>query len=68
MKRYGRRGALVAVGGVAASFLLGLAVGWFMWHLLITSLFIATILSPTSVSATVEALHKLASSAAGSDR
>ncbi len=30
-----------------------------MGHLLITSLFIATILSPTSVSVTVEALHKL---------
>lgn len=59
LKRYGKRGALVAVGGVAASFALGLAVGWFMGHSLITSLFIATILSPTSVSVTVEALHEL---------
>lgn len=59
LRRYGKRGALVAVGGVVASFALGLAVGWFMGHSLITSLFIATILSPTSVSVTVEALHEL---------
>lgn len=59
LKRYGKEAIIVALGGVIATFSFALAVSYFLGHPWLTSLFIAVILAPTSVSVTVATLMDL---------
>ncbi len=59
LRRYGREAVAVALGGVAATFSLALAVASLFNYSWITSLFIAVVLAPTSVSVTVATLMEL---------
>lgn len=63
-RRYGFPAAVVGIGGVIACFTMGFLFGAMLGYPLHTSLFIGTILTPTSVGvtvATLEALGKLRS-------
>lgn len=59
LKKYGRSAGVVAVGGVVATFSLALLVSFYLGHSIETSLFIAVILAPTSVSVTVATLMEI---------
>ncbi len=59
LRRYGREAIVVAIGGVIATFSLALLVSTVFGHSWLTSLFIAVILAPTSVSVTVATLMDL---------
>lgn len=56
LKRYGRQAGVVAVGGVAATFSLAFLISNLLGYGIDTSLFLAVILAPTSVSVTVATL------------
>lgn len=58
-RRYGRSSFLVALGGVIATFILAYAIALLFNYSTLTALFIATILSPTSVSVTSSTLLQL---------
>lgn len=58
-KKYGFDAVLVALGGVALTFILAFIIAMFFNYSFITSLFIATILTPTSVSVTSMTLLEL---------
>ncbi len=59
LRKYGREAVVVAVGGVVATFSLALLVSMLFGYSWLTSLFIAVILAPTSVSVTVATLMDL---------
>jgi Kef-type K+ transport system membrane component KefB len=58
-RKYGRKSFLVAAGGVAATFTLAFIIALLFNYPILTALFIATILSPTSVSVTSSTLLQL---------
>ena len=58
-KKYGLKAVLVALGGVLATFFLAYIIALLFNYSYITALFIATILSPTSVSVTSMTLLEL---------
>ena len=59
VKKYEARSIAVALGGVAATFVLAFAIASAFGYGLLTALFIATILTPTSVSVTSMTLLEL---------
>ncbi len=59
LKKYGKSAGIVAVGGVAATFSLAFLVSLYLGYSIETSLFIAVILAPTSVSVTVATLMEI---------
>jgi len=58
-KRYGRPAAIVALGGVVVSFTLGYLYGVFLGYDQASSLFLAAILTPTSVGVTIGTLSSI---------
>jgi len=58
-KRHSKTGLLVGLGGIITCFTLGLVYGLSLGYDLSSSLFLATMLTPTSVSVTVETLIQL---------
>ncbi len=58
-KKYGRESFLVALGGVIVTFILAFIIALVFNYSFLTSLFIATILTPTSVSVTSSTLLEL---------
>ncbi len=58
-RKYGRDSFIVALGGVLATFSLAYLIAYLFGYPYLTALFIATILSPTSVSVTLTTLMEL---------
>ncbi len=58
-RKYGRDSFIVALGGVLATFSLAYLIAYLFGYQYLTALFIATILSPTSVSVTSTTLMEL---------